>query len=54
MKNKFLTIAALSLMTVACTQNADESLQYGDLSVSLSGEPEVEVAFSSSTHYLRL
>ena len=48
MKNKFLTIAALSLMTVACTRNADEPLQYGDLSVSLSGEPEVEVVSKAS------
>lgn len=43
MTNKILTAAALALMTVACTQKIDEPLQYGQLSVALSGEPSVEV-----------
>lgn len=43
MKNKILTLAALSLMAAACAQKADEPLQYGELSVRLSGEPAVDV-----------
>lgn len=34
---------AMTIMAVACTQKADEPLQYGELSVALSGEPTVEV-----------
>lgn len=43
MTNKFLTATALAMMTVACAQKADEPLKYGQLSVSLSGGPSVEV-----------
>lgn len=43
MTNKILTAAALALMAVACTQKAEEPLQYGELSVALSDEPSVEV-----------
>ncbi|MBO5420253.1 MAG: DUF4493 domain-containing protein [Bacteroidales bacterium] len=43
MKNKILTIAALSLLTVACTKKVDTPDMYGELSVTLSGEPTVEV-----------
>lgn len=43
MNKKILTAAALALMTVACTQKVEQPLKYGQLSVSLSGEPSVEV-----------
>lgn len=43
MTNKILTIMAMAIMAVACTQKVDEPLQYGELSVALSGEPTIEV-----------
>lgn len=43
MTNKILTIMAMAIMAVACTQKVDEPLQYGELSVTLAGEPTVEV-----------
>lgn len=43
MSNKILTAAGLLLVSVACSTQADEPLQYGRLSVALSGEPAVEV-----------
>lgn len=43
MTKKILTVAALLSMTVACTRETDEPLQYGELSVRLSAEPTVEV-----------
>lgn len=41
--NKILTPLAIAFMAVACTSKVDEPLQYGRLSVALSGEPSVEV-----------
>ena len=43
MTKKILTVAVLLSMTVACTRETDEPLQYGELSVAISGEPVVEV-----------
>lgn len=43
MANKILTAAALTFVAVACSTEVEETLQYGQLSVALSGEPEVEV-----------
>lgn len=44
MRNKiFLTIAALSCMTTACNTEHEQPLEWGELSVSLYGEPDVEV-----------
>lgn len=43
MTNKILTAAALVLMAVACNTETQTPLQYGELSVALTGEPSVEV-----------
>jgi hypothetical protein len=43
MKNKILTAAALAFISVACSTNVDDPVQYGQLSVALSGEPTVDV-----------
>ena len=48
MKNKILSAAALAFIAVACNQKTGQPLQYGELSVSLSGEPEVEVIAKSA------
>lgn len=47
MKIKILTAAAFALSVVACNQKTDQPLQYGELSVALSGEPVVEVISKS-------
>ena len=41
--DKTLLLLLVTLMSVACVAEHDEPLRYGELSVSLSGEPEVEV-----------
>lgn len=41
-KNKFLTMAS-ALVAVACNTAIETPVQYGELSVSLAGEPQVEV-----------
>ena len=43
MKNNILSAAALTFIAVACNQKTEQPLYYGELSVSLSGEPEIEV-----------
>jgi len=46
--NKALYILLATIISVACSAGLEEPLHYGELSVSLSGEPEVEVLSRAS------
>ena len=50
-KNKFLTMAS-ALVAVACNTAIETPVQYGELSVSLAGEPQVDHLISLSLGYL--
>lgn len=44
MKMKFVYATAIAMMAVACnSERIDEPVQFGEISVALSGEPEVDV-----------
>lgn len=44
MKMKFVYATAIAMMAVACnSERIDEPVQFGEISVALSGEPEVDI-----------